>query len=55
MRLVPARAAVKLVPTVGRTSAPLISGLDDTIARLTAYEAAGVDALGLAYLVAEAQ
>jgi carboxyvinyl-carboxyphosphonate phosphorylmutase len=30
---------------VGRTSAPLISGLDDTIARLTAYEAAGVDAL----------
>jgi carboxyvinyl-carboxyphosphonate phosphorylmutase len=30
---------------VGRTSAPLISNLDDTIARLRAYEQAGVDAL----------
>lgn len=30
---------------VGRTSAPLISNLDDTILRLKAYEALGVDAL----------
>jgi carboxyvinyl-carboxyphosphonate phosphorylmutase len=30
---------------VGRTSAPLISNLDDTVARLLAYENAGVDAL----------
>jgi carboxyvinyl-carboxyphosphonate phosphorylmutase len=30
---------------IGRTSAPLISNLDDTIARLCAYEKAGVDAL----------
>src|SRR5438445_1329264 len=30
---------------VGRTSAPSISGLDDAIARVRAYEAAGADAL----------
>lgn len=30
---------------VGRTSAPIISNLDDTVARLLAYEKAGVDAL----------
>jgi carboxyvinyl-carboxyphosphonate phosphorylmutase len=30
---------------VGRTSAPMISSIDDTVARLRAYEAAGVDAL----------
>ncbi len=30
---------------VGRTSAPQISGVDDTIARARSYEAAGVDAL----------
>jgi oxaloacetate decarboxylase len=30
---------------VGRTSAPLISNLDDTVGRLLAYEKAGVDAL----------
>ena len=33
---------------VGRTSAIAISGVEDTIARLKAYEAAGVDALFLA-------
>ncbi len=32
---------------LGRTSAPAISGVDDAIARLQAYEAAGVDALML--------
>lgn len=31
----------------GRTSAPAITGIDDTIARARAYEAAGVDALFL--------
>jgi carboxyvinyl-carboxyphosphonate phosphorylmutase len=31
----------------GRTSAVSISGIDDTVARVTAYEAAGVDALFL--------
>src|SRR5690606_25658828 len=30
---------------IGRTSAPMVTGLDDTIARARAYEAAGVDAL----------
>ncbi len=30
---------------IGRTSAPLISNIDDTIVRLRAYEQAGVDAL----------
>jgi carboxyvinyl-carboxyphosphonate phosphorylmutase len=33
---------------VGRTSALAISGVDDTIARITAYQAAGVDAIFLA-------
>ncbi|MBI4183321.1 MAG: isocitrate lyase/phosphoenolpyruvate mutase family protein [Proteobacteria bacterium] len=36
----------KLV-VAGRTSAPAVTGLDDTIARCRAYEAAGVDALFL--------
>ena len=35
---------------VGRTSAIGITGVDDTIARLKAYEAAGVDMLFLAGL-----
>jgi oxaloacetate decarboxylase len=44
------RAAVAARPdptfaVVGRTSAPIISSLDDTIVRLRAYEEAGVDAL----------
>ena len=30
---------------IGRTSAPAISNIDDTVARLSAYEKAGVDAL----------
>lgn len=30
---------------VGRTSAPSVTGIDDAVARLRAYEAAGVDAL----------
>ena len=30
---------------IGRTSAPVISNIDDTVARLRAYEQAGVDAL----------
>jgi carboxyvinyl-carboxyphosphonate phosphorylmutase len=33
---------------VGRTSAPVISGIDDTVKRIKAYEAAGVDAVFLA-------
>lgn len=44
------RAALAAKPAgtffvVGRTSAPIISNLDDAVARLKAYEAAGVDAL----------
>jgi oxaloacetate decarboxylase len=35
----------KLLAIVGRTSAVSITGLDDTVARAKAYEAAGVDAL----------
>jgi oxaloacetate decarboxylase len=35
----------KRLVVVGRTSAMTITGVDDTIARLTAYEAAGVDML----------
>lgn len=34
-----------LFSVVGRTSAPLLSNVEDTIARVTAYEQAGVDAL----------
>jgi oxaloacetate decarboxylase len=40
---------------VGRTSAPMITGLDDTIARLKAYEAAGVDMLFMAGLKSRAE
>ena len=40
---------------VGRTSAIGITGLDDTIARLKAYEAAGVDMLFLAGVKSRAQ
>ena len=40
---------------VGRTSAIGITGIDDTIARLRAYEAAGVDMLFLAGLKTQAQ
>ena len=40
---------------VGRTSAIGITGVDDTIARLKAYEAAGVDMLFLAGLKNRAQ
>jgi carboxyvinyl-carboxyphosphonate phosphorylmutase len=40
---------------VGRTSAIGISGVDDTIARLKAYEAAGVDMLFMAGLKTRAQ
>ncbi len=32
---------------VGRTSAPAVTGTEDTVARVTAYEAAGVDAIFL--------
>jgi carboxyvinyl-carboxyphosphonate phosphorylmutase len=44
------RAAVKArgdsdIVVFGRTSAPSITGVEDAIARFTAYEAAGVDAL----------
>lgn len=35
---------------VGRTSAPMLTGLEDAIARCQAYEAAGVDALFIAGL-----
>ena len=35
----------KSLTIIGRTSAPGVTGLDDTIARAKAYEAAGVDAL----------
>jgi len=44
-----------LLVIAGRTSAPLISGIDDTIARLQAYEAAGVDALFVVGLKTRAQ
>jgi carboxyvinyl-carboxyphosphonate phosphorylmutase len=40
---------------VGRTSAMAISGVEDTIARLTAYEAAGVDMLFMAGVKTRAQ
>ena len=40
---------------VGRTSAIGITGVDDTIARLKAYEAAGVDMLFMAGLKNRAQ
>ena len=40
---------------VGRTSAIGITGVDDTIARLKAYEAAGVDMLFMAGLKTRAQ
>ena len=40
---------------VGRTSAPSISGIEDTIARLKAYETAGVDMLFLVGLKTRAQ
>ncbi len=40
---------------VGRTSAISITGLDDTIARLQAYEAAGVDALFIVGVKTRAQ
>jgi carboxyvinyl-carboxyphosphonate phosphorylmutase len=41
---VAARGTSNLV-VIGRTSAPSISGIDDAVARLTAYERTGVDAL----------
>ncbi len=40
---------------VGRTSAPVLSDIDDTIARLGAYERAGVDALFVVGLKSKAQ
>jgi carboxyvinyl-carboxyphosphonate phosphorylmutase len=40
----------KTLAILGRTSALSITGLDDTIARVRAYEAAGVDAIFLAGL-----
>jgi carboxyvinyl-carboxyphosphonate phosphorylmutase len=40
---------------VGRTSAPTITGLDDTVARLQAYEAAGADMLFVVGLKTRAQ
>ncbi len=40
---------------IGRTSAPILSNLDDTVARLQAYEQAGVDALFIVGLKSLAQ
>jgi carboxyvinyl-carboxyphosphonate phosphorylmutase len=40
---------------VGRTSAAAITGIDDTVARVRAYEAAGVDAIFLAGLRTRAE
>jgi carboxyvinyl-carboxyphosphonate phosphorylmutase len=40
----------KALVIVGRTSAPAITGIDDAIARLTAYQRVGVDALFVAGL-----
>src|SRR4029079_19275550 len=48
------RQAPRLM-SVGRTSAIGITGVDDTIARLKAYETAGVDMLFLAGLKNRAQ
>jgi carboxyvinyl-carboxyphosphonate phosphorylmutase len=45
----------KALCVLGRTSALAISGLDDTIARAKAYEAAGVDAIFLAGLRSRAE
>jgi carboxyvinyl-carboxyphosphonate phosphorylmutase len=44
-----------LLSIAGRTSAVSITGIDDTIARLQAYEAAGVDALFIVGLKTRAQ
>ena len=40
---------------VGRTSAPVLSDIDDTVARMRAYEQAGVDALFIVGLKDQAQ
>lgn len=40
---------------IGRTSAPMISNIDDTVARLATYEQAGVDALFIVGLKSLAQ
>ncbi len=40
---------------IGRTSAPTLSNIDDTVARLSAYEKAGVDALFIVGLKTQAQ
>lgn len=45
MRAARAARPDRAFAVIGRTSAPLISNLDDTIARLRAYERTGVDAL----------
>jgi carboxyvinyl-carboxyphosphonate phosphorylmutase len=45
----------KLLAVVGRTSAVSITGIEDTVARAKAYEAAGVDALFFVGLKTRAQ
>jgi carboxyvinyl-carboxyphosphonate phosphorylmutase len=45
----------KALAVVGRTSAAAITGIEDTIARVRAYEAAGVDAIFLAGLRTRAE
>jgi carboxyvinyl-carboxyphosphonate phosphorylmutase len=45
----------KTLAVVGRTSAAAMTGIDDTIARVRAYEAAGVDAVFLAGLRTRAE
>lgn len=54
------RAALSARPdpsfaVIGRTSAPVLSNIDDTVARLRAYEQAGVDALFIVGLKSQAQ
>ena len=55
MRAALAARQDKLLTIVGRTSAVSITGIDDTVARAKAYEAAGVDALFFVGLKTRAQ
>jgi oxaloacetate decarboxylase len=50
MKTAPAARRDPALVIVGRTSAPAITGIDDAIARLTAYQRVGVDALFVAGL-----
>jgi len=55
MRAALAARQDRLLAIVGRTSAVSITGIDDTVARAKAYEAAGVDALFFVGLKTRAQ